>query len=68
MNTYKFKTNINCNGCINTVKPVLSTEKINKWDVDISTPEKILTIESDKLSSDEIKKILSEIGYFAELI
>ena len=46
METLKFKTNINCGGCIATVTPVLNTlEGIFKWDVDTANREKILTVE-----------------------
>ena len=43
MNTLKFKTNINCAGCLAKVSPFLNAEQsIEKWEVDTSIPEKIL--------------------------
>ena len=43
--TLRFKTNINCGGCIATVKPHL--DKLvgeGQWEVNIAIPEKILTV------------------------
>ena len=66
MSTFKFKTNIQCNGCIAKVTPSLNkVEGIQKWDVDITNPQKILTIESPMLSADELIKIVKEAGYNA---
>ncbi len=45
MNTLKFKTNINCGGCIAKVTPFLDkAEGIASWSVDTNVPEKILTV------------------------
>ena len=55
MKTLKFKTNINCGGCIANVTPSLNqVQGILKWDVDISNPLKILSIETENLNEDEI--------------
>ncbi len=44
MHTLKFKTNINCNGCINAVTPHLNkVEGLESWKVDTENPDKILT-------------------------
>ena len=51
MNTLKFKTNVNCGGCIANVTPYLNrAQNVSKWSVDTSTPMKILTIETDGLT------------------
>ena len=66
MKTLKFKTNINCNGCIATVTPSLNQVKgIEKWNVDISNPQKILTVETSDLSEDEIISVVNKAGYNA---
>ena len=45
MNTLKFKSNINCTGCLSKVTPVLNDEKaIEKWDVDLEHDDRILTV------------------------
>jgi copper chaperone CopZ len=69
MNTYKFKTNINCSGCIANVTPHLNkNENIREWTVDVSNPNKILTVVSQDLTPQKIKEIVEEAGYKAESI
>jgi copper chaperone CopZ len=68
METIKFKTNIKCSGCIATVTPHLN-EAIGegKWEVDLNTPGKILTIAS-KTDAIKVKEALEKAGYNAEKI
>lgn len=69
MNTLKFKTNVNCSGCIATVTPHLNQIKgIGKWSVDTSTSQKVLTVESEGISPEEITSVLKNAGYQAEVI
>ena len=69
METLKFKTNINCGGCIATVTPYLDKVKnVSKWSVDTSTPLKILTIETEGTNPDEITEVMKTAGYNAVLI
>ena len=49
MSIYKFKTTMSCSGCVSKVEKFLNGEKdILKWDVDLNSPDKILTIETEK--------------------
>ncbi|KAA9340126.1 heavy-metal-associated domain-containing protein [Adhaeribacter soli] len=67
MNYLKFKTNINCGGCVANVTPFLNKEAgICKWNVDTTNAQKVLTISTDKLSEEEVIKIIQEAGYKAE--
>lgn len=67
MNTFKFKTNINCNGCIAKVTPSLNGAiGIEKWEVDINNPQKTLTIQTSSLSESDIITIVKNAGYNAE--
>jgi copper chaperone len=69
METLKFKTNVNCGGCIATITPHLNQIKgIEKWSVDTTNPLKILTVETDGMSSKEIVELIKKAGYKAELI
>jgi copper chaperone len=69
MKTLKFKTNVNCGGCISTVTPHLNEIKgITKWSVDTANPQKILTVETEETSSEEIINALNAAGYKAELV
>jgi len=65
----KFKTNINCSGCVAKVTPFLSESTgITKWDVDIKHPNKILTVEADNLSEFDIKELITNAGFKIEEI
>ena len=69
METLKFKTNINCGGCIEKVRPHLNNLKsIIKWDVDTVNPLKILTIETTDNNPNVIIEELKTAGYKADLI
>jgi copper chaperone len=69
MTTLKFKTSINCGGCIAKVTPVLNQIKgIEKWEVDTNNPQKILSVETGEDNLEEIVTSLKNIGYRAELL
>jgi copper chaperone len=64
----KFKTNINCGGCIKAVTPHLNkAEGINKWEVDTNNPDKILSIETGNLTAEEVITIIDNAGYTAQM-
>lgn len=67
MKTLKFKTNIKCGGCIATVTPFLNgVEGISKWDVDTSNIDKILTIELEGESENEVVEKVKAAGFKIE--
>lgn len=66
MKTIKFKTNINCDNCVQSVTPILNElDNIDFWKVDTTNPDKILEIriEDDNVSIiiDAVKKAGFEI-------
>lgn len=64
---FKYSTNINCGNCVASIKPALdSLPGVCQWQVDISNPQKILTIESEGLSQEEIIKTVRKSGYKIE--
>jgi copper chaperone len=51
------------------VTPFLNQiEGISKWSVDTNNPDKILTIETETVSADEITSVLKSAGYQAQPI
>lgn len=68
METLKFKTNIKCSGCIETVTPFLNKiSTIEHWEVDTASADKILTIQgAPSLSNEQIVSALEKAGYKAE--
>lgn len=66
MKTLSFKTNINCGNCLAKVTPVLNAESsIESWKVDLEDPERTLTVETDTLSAEEVKKSVLKSGFLA---
>lgn len=69
MSTLKFKTNINCGGCVSKVTPFLDKQQgIDSWKVDTNNPDKILTVESKGATDEDIETTLKKIGFKAEKI
>jgi copper chaperone CopZ len=69
MNTLKFKTNINCGGCLSKVTPFLNEEKnIKKWDVNLESDDGILTVETSDLTEEEVKKTVQKAGFKTEAL
>jgi copper chaperone len=69
MNTYKFKTNINCSGCVAAVTPALDGNKdIKEWNADTANPNKILTVQTETLTAEQVKEIVTKAGYKAEVL
>jgi copper chaperone len=67
MTTMKFKTNINCGGCLRGVTPELDgNEAIKNWHVDLQSPDRTLTVETEALTADEVKAVVVGAGYEAE--
>ncbi len=67
MKKLQFKTNIKCGGCLATVTPHLNAlEGIQNWEVDITNPDKILTVQTEEVSFEEIKQAVNAAGFKAE--
>ena len=64
-----FKTNINCGGCVASVKPHLDkAEGIEKWEVDTSNKDKVLTVTANGITEDEVINLVEKAGYKIERI
>ena len=69
MSTLRFKTNIKCNGCIQTVTPFLSgIKEIKEWSVNLNSSERTLTVEGIEINPIAIISALEQAGYKAELV
>lgn len=67
MEKIQFKTNINCSGCVAKVTPFLNSEKrIREWSVNTDAPEKVLTVETEGITGEEIKALLAVAGFRSE--
>ncbi len=67
MKTLKFKTNINCSGCVARVTPHLNKQSdITSWSVDTLNPEKILSVEGEFIDAGKIIELVSKAGFKVE--
>ena len=63
-----FKTTAKCGGCVAKIETSLNTAVArNQWNIDLSTPDRILTITSD-LSDEEVVRLVTAAGFKAEKI
>ena len=68
MSTQRFKTTINCANCLRAITPELNAEPaITAWQVDTSTPDKILTVTTD-LPAARVVALVEEAGFEAQPI
>ncbi len=59
----KFKTNINCGGCVKAVTGFISDVKgIESWEVDTNNPDKILSVKGEMKES-EIIEAVEDAGF-----
>lgn len=66
---FQFKTNINCGGCVASVKPFLDKlEGVCHWDVDTANKDKVLSVQSNGVTQDEVIQKVKEAGYKIEIL
>jgi copper chaperone len=64
MSALRFKTTINCGGCIKAVTPALNQEVgANNWQVDTANPDKILTVNSAQATASQVVKAVEAAGF-----
>ncbi len=69
METLKFKTTINCAGCVKAVTPGLDKLiGIQSWEVDTNQPDKVLTVAVDGIDATVVKAAVEKAGFQADLI
>lgn len=69
METYKFKTNINCGNCVKAVTPHLNKlDGVQEWKVDTNNPNKVLEVKANSANAQEIKSTVQKAGFEAELL
>jgi len=64
METLRFKTSLKCGGCIKAITPGLeSLNSIEKWPVDLESPDKVLKVEAPEDISDQVIDSVKKAGY-----
>jgi copper chaperone CopZ len=63
MNTFIFKTNINCGNCVAKVTPFFNENpQIDSWEVDTKNQDKLLTIQG-QITEQEVKALVHLAGF-----
>lgn len=67
MNTIKFKTNLKCSGCVEKIAKILDNNpSIKSWEVDLSSTEKELKVETS-LSEKQVQELIASVGFKIEV-
>lgn len=67
--SFRFKTNINCSGCVAKVTPELNAaEGVSHWEVDVAGKDKILTVHSEGITAEAVMKAVKKAGFTIELL
>lgn len=65
----QFKTNINCGGCVATVKPHLdNADGVCHWEVDTNDKNKVLTVKSEGITEQEVISTVQKAGFKIEVL
>lgn len=64
MESYTFKTNLKCNGCINAIKPVMEQiPEIIEWNADLTNPDRLLHVTCSLDVAEQIIEGIKKAGY-----
>ncbi|GAC1369631.1 MAG: hypothetical protein NVS3B25_04110 [Hymenobacter sp.] len=64
MSTLRFKTTINCGGCIKAVTPALNQEiGAHNWQVDTASPDKVLTVTAPHATASQVVQAVEAAGF-----
>lgn len=67
MKSFKFKTTINCGGCVAAVTPSLNgAVGKGNWQVDINDPDKVLTVAVQAATEEAVINAVAKAGFKAE--
>lgn len=64
MSEVRFKTTIQCNGCLSKVTPKLNEIlEEQSWSVDLESDDRILTVNDDNVSIDAVVSAVKSVGF-----
>jgi copper chaperone CopZ len=67
MSEARFKTTIQCNGCLSKVTPKLNEFlEEQSWSVDLESDDRILTVNDDNISVDVVVSAVKSVGFEIE--
>lgn len=67
MSEARFKTTIQCNGCLSKVTPKLNEIlEEQSWSVNLESDDRILTVNDDNVSVDAVVSAVKSVGFEIE--
>lgn len=64
MTTLRVKTDLRCGACVEKIRPLFDAEPgVSRWTADVSTPDKLLTVEGNDVSAERVGELLNAKGY-----
>ncbi len=64
-----FKTSAKCKGCVAQIDAALEGRLADgSWNIDLTSPDKVLAVEDESLSDEEIVSLVKSAGFKAERI
>jgi len=64
MQTLRFKTSLKCNGCKSNLQPYLdSIKEVISWNIDLNHPDKILEVNIENISIEQLLEKIRPSGY-----
>lgn len=67
MKKIQLKTNVKCGACVAAITPEMDKVAAGSWQVDLTHPDRILTVEGE-INEEVIVKALETSGYKGESI
>lgn len=68
MKTLRYKTNINCSGCVKSVTPFLNElDNVDLWKVDTESEDKTLEVQLEDDNSEAVEDAVKNAGFTLEL-
>jgi len=64
MTTLRVKTDLRCGACVEKIRPLFDAEPgVSRWTADVSTPDKLLTVEGNDITAKRVGELLGSKGY-----
>lgn len=64
MTTLRLKTNLRCEACVQAIRPLFDAAPgVTRWNADLSSPDKLLTVEGDGVTVAKVDQLLHLKGY-----
>lgn len=69
MKTLRFKTDLKCEECVESVRPEIEKiPDIREWSIDLDSPDSILAVRAIEPDPGKVVRALQRAGYVAQIV